>query len=180
MVNDTEIVWLTEDSYVEGQNIRLCLHESLAPFLLNLKRNFTKIYYENIKNLKSKYAFRLYELLALMKGIGELQLKLKSAYETICDNNYTTKSEFIAHVIEPAIEEINNYTDLNVTYRFKKDFGVPEKIIFTIGKASKKNKALKPSPVSSVPIIDENYEFVDIYKSDCNVEEFDSLNDLPF
>ena len=188
-VGDEEIVWLTEDSNADGQNIHLSLHESLAPFLLNLKRNFSKIYYENIKNMKSKYSLRLYELLASMKGIGELQLKLKAAYETICDNNYISKSEFVTHVIDPAVEEINDCTDLNVTYRFEKSFGVPEKIIFKIGNATKSKgykspstpPALKPATlVSSVRVVDENYEIVDLYESDHEIEETDVLDDLPF
>ena len=53
-VDSNEIIWLDIDSDIDGQNMRLCLHESLTPYLIGLKSNFTKIYYDNIKNLKSK------------------------------------------------------------------------------------------------------------------------------
>lgn len=132
MVGDDEITWLDLESDVDDDLIHLRLHDSLTPYLLGLKGNFTKIHYDNIKNLKSKYAFRLYELLSSMKGIGKYKVYLKTAYKTIGDENYTTKSEFTAHVIDPAIEEINKYTDLTVSYRFEKQFGVPEQIIFEI------------------------------------------------
>ncbi len=132
-VGDDEITWLDPKSDIDGDDIHLCLHESLMPYLLGLKGNFTKIYYDNIKNLKSKYSFRLYELLSSMKGVGKYKVYLKNAYKTIGDDNYTTKSEFLAHVVDPAIDEINKYTDLNVSYDFVKEFGVPEQIVFDLG-----------------------------------------------
>ncbi len=188
-VDGNAITWLTGNSEIDGQDIRVCLHESLSPYLLNLKRNFTKIYYDNIKNLKSIYSLRLYELLESMKGIGNYKLTLKTAYKSICDDLYTTKSEFVAHVIEPAVDEINNYTDLNVTYRFEKSFGVPEKIVFEIGKAKKIGKisapvsVSKPTPppkptVISKGISDPNLTDIcaTILEENCS----DDVDDLPF
>lgn len=188
-VDGNIITWLTGDSEIDGQDIRICLHESLIPYLLNLKRNFTKIYFDNIKNLKSIYSLRLYELLESMKGIGNYKLTLKTAYKSICDDRYTTKSEFVAHVVEPAVEEINNYTDLNVTYRFEKSFGVPEKIVFEIGKAKKIGKipapisvakpSLAPKPtVKSKGISDP--DLIDIRATIIENDKADDTDDLPF
>lgn len=189
IVENNPITWLTGDSDVEGQNIRLCLHESLTPYLLNLKRNFTKIYYENIKNIKSMYSLRLYELLESMKGVGSYKITLKNAYRTICDDRYTTKSEFVAHVVEPAVEEINNYTDLNVTYRFEKSFGVPEKIIFEIGNSKKISKkptapsVPKPSPVPKPAVKSKGIsdpDLIDIRATIVENNDTDDTDELPF
>lgn len=188
-VENNTVTWLTGDSEIDGQNIHVCLHESLTPYLLNLKRNFTKLYYENIKNLRSIYSLRLYELLESMKGIGNYKLTLKTAYKSICDDRYKTKSEFVAHVIDPSIDEINNFTDLNVTYTFEKSFGVPEKIVFEIGKAkkfckvpapvsvSKPTSAPKPT-VKSKGISDPNLTDIcaTIIEENCS----DDVDDLPF
>ena len=150
-VEGQKIIWLSRESDIDGQNIRLCLNESLTPHLIGLKGNFTKIYYDNIKNLKSKYAFRLYELISSMKGVGKYKIYLKNAYKTIGDNNYTAKSEFLAHVIEPAIAEINLHTDLRVEYHLKKPFGVPEQIIFEIySNGSSKTKTPTKSTVTTI------------------------------
>ena len=147
-IDGHEITWLDLESDIDGKNIRLCLHESLTPYLIGLTGRFTKIYYNNIKNLKSKYAFRLYELLSSMKGVGKYKLYLKNAYKTIGDDNYTTKSEFLAHVVDPALEEINKHTDLTVSYSFEKSFGVPEQIVFEINSSKVFGKTPASKPVS--------------------------------
>ena len=91
-----------------------------------------------------------YMALIFMKGIGKYKIYLKNAYKTIGDNNYTAKSEFLAHVIEPAIAEINLHTDLCVEYHLEKPFGVPEQIIFEIySNGSSKTKMPTKSTVTT-------------------------------
>ena len=148
-VGNDEITWLAPESDIDGDDISLCLHRSLTPYLLGMKGNFTKIYYDNIKSLKSKYAFRLYELLSSMKGVGKYKVYLKNAYKIIGDNIYTTKSEFISHVIDPAVDEINTHTDLTVSYSFEKSFGVPEQIVFEIQTVKTVGKRTSSKPSST-------------------------------
>ena len=173
-VGKDEITWLDPESDIDGDDIHLRLHDSLTTYLLGMKGYFTKICYENIKNLKSKYAFRLYELLSSMKGVGKYKVYLKNAYKIIGDNNYTTKSEFVAHVIDPAIEEINKYTDLCVSYDFVKEFGVPEQIVFDLG-GSKGCTIKQKTKVKTMPSKTPNK----VSKVKSTTDEIDDPNLIP-
>lgn len=98
--------------------ITIKLDEDLKPYLLDLKEKYTQ--YELIYTLKmkSKYSIRLYELLksrqynklknyTVKYSINELK-KLLDA------ENYKTFKDFRRRVIEKAIEEINNFSDINI------------------------------------------------------------------
>lgn len=93
--------------------------KDILPFLQQLKTQYTtyKIYY--IMTMKSQYSIRLYELLKSVAGkelwyftINELRRIF------MCEEKYDRVNDFKKRIIEPSIEEINNKTDLNVTYEY--------------------------------------------------------------
>ena len=113
--------------------IRIKLHSSLKPYLLELRENFTKYELINVLVLKSKYAIRLYELLKsyLWKGSWEVNIKeLRSVLEV--EDKYTEFKEFKRRIIVPAVNEINKYTDLDVKYSTIKKGKEVSKLLFTI------------------------------------------------
>lgn len=98
---------------------RIKFHEDILPYLQQLKTQYTtyKIYY--IMTMKSQYSIRLYELLKSVAGkeiwyfgIDELRKIF------MCEKKYDRVNNFKQRIIEPSIEEINNKTDLNVTYEY--------------------------------------------------------------
>ena len=52
------IQWLDNDSDIVIGRMKLKLDDSLIPYLLGLKRNFTRYNIENVINLTSKYTFQ--------------------------------------------------------------------------------------------------------------------------
>ncbi len=115
--------WFAKAKYKQGEGfIEVQFHPDLKPYLLELKERFTKIPLKQILQLRSKYAIRLYELLKRYKDTGfrtdyipELREKLgveKGEYERFFD--------FERRVLKPAIKEINEKTDLKVSYTKKK------------------------------------------------------------
>jgi len=115
--------WFSKAEYKEGDSfIEVQFHPDLKPYLLELKKRFTKIPLKQILQLRSKYAIRLYELLKRYKDTGFRtdylpELRKKIGVE---DNEYTRFFDFEKRVLKPAIKEINEKTDLQVSYKKKK------------------------------------------------------------
>lgn len=134
---ETLLRWI-EKPYVNKQSgtIKIRLDNDMKPFLLQLKENFTS--YELIWTLhfKSKYTIRLYEL---MKSIHFRELEeyskdyeLKELRKLLDAEKYTRWIHFKQRVLEPSIEEINRYSDKNISWEPIRKGKAIEKIRFTI------------------------------------------------
>ena len=110
--------------YNYGQGtITISIDNKLRPFLFNLDTKFTTFGREDAMNLSSRYAKRLYEMLSQWKSMGimkitvqELKQRLKLHNPDTKEEHYPAWQEFRRRVLEPAIDEINTNTDLNVKY----------------------------------------------------------------
>ena len=91
----------------------------MLPYLQELKTQYTsyKIYY--IMTMKSQYSIRLYEILKSVAGKELWYFDIENLKKIfMCEEKYDRVNNFKQRIIEPAIEEINNKTDLNVTYEY--------------------------------------------------------------
>lgn len=59
----TQTGWVTESTYTENGQVEIMLSSKLAPYLLDLKDNYTQYLLEDTVQLKSKYAILLYKLM---------------------------------------------------------------------------------------------------------------------
>ncbi|WP_297473571.1 replication initiation protein [Persephonella sp.] len=115
--------WFAKAKYNEGaEHIEVQFHPDLKPYLLELKKRFTKIPLKQVLQLRSKYAIRLYELLKRYEDTGfrtdylpELRRKLG-----IEEKEYSRFFDFERYVLKPAVKEINEKTDLEVSYTKKR------------------------------------------------------------
>ena len=109
--------------YEEGAG---CFYISIAPefkpYLLQLKEFFSKIPIKYTYVLNSRYAIRLYELLKQYENTGFRVDYLPELREMlgIEENEYPRFEAFERRVIKRAIKEINEKTDLEVSYTKKK------------------------------------------------------------
>lgn len=119
------VSWLSYVEYVEGSGIvKVEFHRSLKPYLLQLQEygNFTKYQVNHVVSFKSQYSIRLYELLK-QKAFTAEKRKFSRCFEIesfrsilgIAVNEYEVFSNLRRKVIEPAIEEVSEYTDLEIT-----------------------------------------------------------------
>ncbi len=130
---DGEIVkWLSDESYFSDRNIHLKIDDSLAPYLLQLKDNFTLYDYDAVSKFKSRYSYRIYEFLKSAEGMGFYKISLDDAITMLGDNCCKTKNEFIKRVLTPALNDINIHSDLVIKKRFHKPFGKSEQLWFSI------------------------------------------------
>ena len=113
---ETLFRWINEAEIEKGNGtIKLQLSNHLKPYLLELKKNFTKYELINILSLRSKYSIRLYELLKSYLWQGGWQVSVKEIRELLeTEGKYKEFKDFRKRVLNPAIEEINGYTDLQI------------------------------------------------------------------
>lgn len=122
---ETLIRWI-EKPYLNKRSgtIKIRLDEDMKPYLLQLKQNFTS--YELIFTLRfrSKYSTRLFELVS---SIHYRTLEEYSREYTINElrrlmgaENYKTWQSFKERALIPAVNEINQYSDKNLTYEIIK------------------------------------------------------------
>ena len=110
--------WLSSITFYKNTGkIKLRFDDDLIPYLLQLKKRFTRYQLKNILYLKSKYGIRIYELLKQYEGIGERKFELQELKKVLfIENQYDRIYDLKRFVLTPAVEEINEHTDINISY----------------------------------------------------------------
>lgn len=147
--------WVSEIRYIDNEaSVKLIFSPAVVPLITHLERQFTSYEIEQVANLSSTYAIRLYELLIQWRSTGKtpvftlLEFRKKLAVE---DNEYKTMSNFKSRVLEPAIKQINEHTDINVSYEQHKQGRIITGFSFSfkfkkIPKAEKQKALANPKP----------------------------------
>ena len=116
--------WIEKVRLTKSKNtVEIQLGEELAPYLLRLRENYTKYSIHNILSMKSKYSPRLYELLkSNVFKEPVLLFEVEDLKEFLDATNYDNK-EFKRRVLDPAINEINDCTDLEIGVMYSRAGG---------------------------------------------------------
>lgn len=112
--------------------VDLRLSDSLRDYLLELKESFTKYNLLNVLVLRGKYSIKLYELLKSYLWQGKYIVSVENLREIIDCNSFKKFAEFNRNVLKKSIVEINDYTDLFITYETIKTGRYITDIEFTI------------------------------------------------
>ncbi len=120
--------------YRDETKISVKLDETLRPYLLQLRENTVRYELENILAMGSKYSIRLFEVLQSYAFLGEASITLDDLRELLQTANYSVWKDFKRRVIEPAVAEINLYTDISVSYETVKTGRAIHALTFTIKK----------------------------------------------
>jgi len=99
--------------------VEITFAHTVVPLITRLEEHFTKYEAKQVAHLTSKYATRLYELLIAWREVGKVpQLELSEFRNRLglVDSEYTAMSDFKKRVLEPSIKQINEHTDITVTY----------------------------------------------------------------
>jgi len=112
--------WVSRIFYVDDLALlEITFAPDVVPLITRLEEHFTKYEAKQIAHLTSKYATRLYELLIAWREVGKVpQLELSEFRNRLglLDNEYIAMSDFKKRVLEPSIKQINEHTDITVTY----------------------------------------------------------------
>ena len=119
--------WISQATYIDGEG---AIEVIFTPAVVNeitridgIEQFFTKYTLEQTAQLKSLYAVRLYELLIQWREARKTQLfELETFREQLGlgVNDYKRMSDFKRRVLESSIKEINEKTDIKVSYTQEK------------------------------------------------------------
>lgn len=145
--NETEIktTWFSSAEYFQDGTVELEFSRKLSPYLLELKRNFTRYNFFNIINFKSQYSIRMYQLLKQYDKIGKRDIFLDELKEYFqVKEEYKKYSNFKQKVLNVSQKEINNLSDILFKYEEIKKGRKVDKIRFYI--TSNKHMELEDVP----------------------------------
>ena len=92
--------------------IEITVHPDMKPFLLQLQKNFTAYDLRNVIKL-GVYSLRVYELLKQHETFGHRKINVDEMKEMFTlTTEYPLFANFYQRIIEPAIKEINEFTDI--------------------------------------------------------------------
>lgn len=112
--------WVTAMQYEEQQAcVTLRFGIEVVPLITRLEQNFTSYELQQIAGLKSAYAIRLYELLMQWKAASKtpaFELQHFRKQLGLLEGEYKTMVNFKTRVLELALKQINEHTDITVSY----------------------------------------------------------------
>lgn len=180
----SDIKWIGKDG-----EIKVVFSDEILPYITNLERDFTQYSYEIIDLLNSKYSIMIYKELIKPfnlyrnykienKGAMQYLKKYKNPKRSVkklraitnTENKYTRFSSFKNNVLNKAIKEINQKTNLFVDYKVIYSNRYVTDIQFNLSENNKniiENKSLSFSQIEDQKQIqfEENQVIVDVLKS---------------
>lgn len=113
--------WVSQIAYVDDlAEIQIIFSPAVASMCSRLERHFTSYDLEQVAPLTSKYAVRLYELMMSWKSVGKTPIiKLSEFRERVGlldENEYKDMCTFKKYVLDLAVAQINEHTDIKLTY----------------------------------------------------------------
>ena len=95
------------------------LDEDLAPYLFDLKQQFTQYQIYNVLGMKSAFSVRIYELMKSYSFRHTITIELDELKRLLMVENvksYVNYKDFRVKVLEKAQTEINELTDINIEF----------------------------------------------------------------
>lgn len=112
--------WVSRIAYVDSAGIlELVFAPDVIPLITELEQSFTSYELKQISSLTSKYAIRLYELLIQWRSVGKTPVFLVDDFRFklgLGSNEYKIMSNFKKKVLDAALIQINEKTDIVASY----------------------------------------------------------------
>lgn len=115
----TRLRWIQKDvKKIKGSGtVTITWSDEVLVYIGQLKDRFTTYKLHQIASLKSNHSIRLYELLMRFKSTGERVIYLTDFKSALgISDSYKLFKELNKKVIKPAINELNERSDLTVEY----------------------------------------------------------------
>jgi plasmid replication initiation protein len=131
--------WVQSIRFLESKSVvGLRFSKEILPFISNLSREFTKYSLSDIAGMSSAYAIRIYELLSQYRSIGKREIAVENLRTMLeLGKRYPLFADLKRWVIDTAVDQINEYSPLSVTYEQKKTGRKVTHIIFSFKEKSK-------------------------------------------
>ena len=116
---EIELYWIQEKAKkLKGEGaVTIIWSDRILRYICQLKGRFTKFKLRNIASLQSGHSIRLYELLMRFNSTGIRNIALLDFRSALgLDDKYTEFKILNRDVIKPAVNELNQRTDLIISY----------------------------------------------------------------
>lgn len=134
-------IWMFQQiRYIKGEGIiEFDLTKYVLPYLFQLKNNFTSYELAAALRLTSKYAKRIYQLCSQWKDVGETRKYDLEEFKKmlgLLDEKGNEKMERISQlrekVLDVSVKQINEHTELHISYNLEKRGKTFRYISFTV------------------------------------------------
>lgn len=147
--------WVDKIGYEKDTGIvYLRFTHDVVPLITRLEQQFTSYDIEQISSLNSTYAIRLYELLIQWRSVGKTplfdlqQFRQQLGVEPV---QYKTMSNFKKYVLDFAVQQVNEHTDITVKYDQHKQGRIITGFTFNFKVKAKSKKTIQSKRDSDTP-----------------------------
>lgn len=143
----SDVHWLTQATYVPSTGVVVLYftHQTIS-LISRLEEHFTKYHIDQVSKFKSKYSIRLYEI--VIKWLDNKKTQ-KYALDEFREkmgisSEYKQMSDFKINVLDKALKEINEHSDITLKYEQFKKGRVITDFQFKITPKAKQKPVQKP------------------------------------
>lgn len=169
-----ETRWISEKAYIDGAgHIQVVFTPKVIEHITRLESEFTSYALEKVGNMTSAHAIRIYEMLAQHREIGIRELNLKWLRDAlqIEPHEYKLTADFKRKILDIAVTQINDHSDLKVSYSDKKTSRAISDFVFKIKDKNAPPRPRKPA-IASDQAVRDTLEKHGQQRIDDNLEEF--------
>jgi len=140
---------LASAEYLKGRGIiELEISEKIRPYLIDLKNNFTSYYLHSALSLTSKFAKRIYQIASQWKDVGHTKTYALDEFKYMLNlkdptgqepEQYVAVANLQRDVLKVAVTQINEHTDLNISYELLKTGRSYDRIKFYVHSQTSKH-----------------------------------------
>ncbi len=147
--------WVSRIAYIdEHAEVEIVFADDVIPLITELEARFTQYELKQISGLSSTYAIRLYELLIAWRSTGKTPILSLDEFKNklgVNAGDYSRADNFKRRVLDIAISQINEHTDITVEYEQHKQGRIITGFSFTfkfkkVPKAEKQKALANPKP----------------------------------
>lgn len=151
--------WVQTIGYVEDEGkIELRFGKDVLPYLCQLREQFTVYNLRDVAKMTSGYGIRLYEMLAQWKKVGQKEITIEWLRHRLqLEDKYPNIRDLKRRVIDPAIADINNTSDLWVKVDQRKTGRRVTHLCFTFGPKSDEKPEKKRGRPKKINIYDDKF-----------------------
>lgn len=110
--------WVSQIAYIDNSaTVELIFAPAIIPLVTRLEEQFTSYELKQVSGLSSAYAIRLYEVLIAWRSTGKTPIIELSDFHQklgVLEGEYSRFNNFKVRVLDPAIKQINEHTDITV------------------------------------------------------------------
>lgn len=146
--------WVDKIGYIDDLGcVELVFASDVIPLITRLEARYTEYELKQVVGLQSEYAIRLYELIIQWRSVGKTNpISLAELREKLgLVDEYKRIEAFKRRVLDLAVKQINEYTDITVDYEQHKQGRVITGFTFKFRIKDKVKKALESKRDADTP-----------------------------